>query len=372
MDKKNILICYHSSQFGGVEKQILDIITGLSSKFNIFVVCPDGPLVKEYLNAGAIKHYDLKPKFEADFWYSYKISKIVKENNIDVVHSHELLTGCLATFGAWLGGSPKRIYHVHTPFSMWEHNSLKSYPALIINTIVNFIVGNFFATDVLALTESIKEIRVTREFIFPSKVRIIPNGIDLSEIYFSENERNEFRSRYGISSETFVIGHMARFTEEKRQDWIIKAFSSFAKDKDVKLVLAGGGKLLRNCKELAEQLNVKGKIIFTDRFDEKDKRAILSSFDLFVFPSSAEGFGIVLAEAMSVGLNCLASDLPVLKDVGEDSISYFETNSLDSLQEKLADIITKPRCKNENAKNLVKKYDIKTFWHNYETLYRGS
>ena len=50
MNKKRLLMCYHSSEYGGVEKQILDIIKGLSEKIEIIVVCPEGPMVKEYLS----------------------------------------------------------------------------------------------------------------------------------------------------------------------------------------------------------------------------------------------------------------------------------------------------------------------------------
>ena len=59
MNKKRLLMCYHSSEYGGVEKQILDIINGLSEKLEIIVVCPEGPMVKEYLRGGAIKHVAL-------------------------------------------------------------------------------------------------------------------------------------------------------------------------------------------------------------------------------------------------------------------------------------------------------------------------
>ena len=84
--KKKLLMCYHSAEFGGVERQIYDIIKGLSSEIDIIVVCPDGPLVKDYLDAGAIEHIDLKPKYEADFSYSLKIRKILLENKVDIIN----------------------------------------------------------------------------------------------------------------------------------------------------------------------------------------------------------------------------------------------------------------------------------------------
>ena len=66
MNKKRLLMCYHSAEYGGVEKQIFDIIKGLSEKLDIIVVCPEGPMVKEYLKGGGEKHnYFLPPLLAA-------------------------------------------------------------------------------------------------------------------------------------------------------------------------------------------------------------------------------------------------------------------------------------------------------------------
>src|SRR3990167_1193573 len=149
--KKKVLMCYHSAEYGGVEQQILDIIRGLSKEIDFYVACPNGPLVKKYMSAGAIEHINLCPHSEIDLMYALKISSIVKKNKIDVVHAHELKTGVLATVGAYLGGADKRIYHVHTSFREWSHSSIKKYPALFVNFLANIVTGNFLATYVLAL-----------------------------------------------------------------------------------------------------------------------------------------------------------------------------------------------------------------------------
>ena len=247
MNKKKLLMCYHSSEHGGVEKQILDIIEGLSNDFDITVVCPDGPLVIKYLQKGALNHINLKPRFEADLGYVYQIFTLIKKNRFDVVHSHEVLTGSLATFGAWLARCPKRIYHVHTPFSQWQYNTLKKIPALVVNTIANFVVGNIFATDVLALTPEIQKIRIKNEFICKSKIIIIPNGVKLDETKFTEIGRKEIRERYEIDDHDFVIGNISRFTNEKGHKILVDAFYKFLKKSPnpsrYKLFLAGGGAL---------------------------------------------------------------------------------------------------------------------------------
>jgi len=374
-NKKKLLMCYHSSEYGGVEQQILDIISKLKDDLEIYVVCPDGAMVKKYLEAGAVWHLNIKPKFEADLGYSLKIKKIIKDKKIDIVHSHELLTGSLATFGGFLGGCPKRIYHVHTPFGQWRYSVAKKFPALVVNTIVNAVVGNFFATDVIALTPYIKKLRITKEFINPNKIKVIPNGVDLKKFENIHEFRNQARQKYGIRSEEFVIGNISRFTAEKSHELLIKSFAEINKIfSETKLFLAGGGILLDDMKKLSRKLKIEHKVIFTGRFEEEEKCEILSAMDCFAFTSSAEGFGIALIEAMAAGVPVVSSDLPVLKDVGGIGIKYFNANSQDSLISALKSIISNREESNEmanKAKNFVKKYSMENFYSNYRELYLG-
>ena len=371
MNKKRLLMCYHSSEYGGVEKQILDIINGLSEKLEIIVVCPEGPMVKEYLRGGAIKHIALSPRHEADLQYSLQIRQLIILEKIDIIHSHELLTGSLATFGAWLAKFRKpnqRIYHVHTPFSWWRHNFLKSFPALFINTFVNFIVGNFFATDVLALTPSIKRHRIFKEFISPTKIRVLPNGVENEYFSFSQSQRNSFRTKWKIPADAFVIGNISRFTKEKGHEVLINAFSQIKRqnpDKNMFLLLAGYGILLNEMKSLSKSLGVYESTIFTDKFLESDKIGILSAIDLFVFPSYAEGFGIAILESMSMGIPTVASNLPVLKDVGGDAVIYAKTGDISDFVNKMSVISTK-------RATLIKRaalFSMRNFIKNYSGLY---
>lgn len=384
---KRILMCYHSSTPGGVEKQILDIVQGLSKRAKFYIACPSGVLVKDYIEQGAVNHFNIAPKFEADFFYVFKIYKIIKENGINVVHAHELKTGSLAIFAAWLAGVEKRIYHVHTPFGQWQYGTWKRYPALIINTIVNAIVGNVFATDVLALTDTIKDIRIKKEFIKPSKITVIPNGVNTDVLFYSEKERARIRKKFGITPETFLIGNIGRVTEEKGISYLVLAFSYLIKNmekeyvvnnrtgvksNELKLLIGGGGRLLPDIKEYAEKLGIASHIIFTDRYDEEDKIGLFSSLDLFVFPTLAEGFGIALIEAMSFGLPIICSDLPVLRDVAGDYVSYFKCADAEDLCERIVNHLEEDFSyisMAERSIDCAEKFTIKLFWTRYAKLY---
>ncbi len=366
--KKKLLMCYHSAEFGGIEQQISDIIKGLSKDIDVYVACPNGPLINEYLSLGAAKHFDLYPKSEFDFGYVSETIKLIKKYRIDIVHAHELRTGTFAMLAAFIAGCPKRIYHVHTSFLEWKHSPLKKFLSFIPNFTANFITGNILATQVLALTNELKKTRINRELISESKIVVIPNGVNLKNLEFSLTGREEIRKRYNIDLGAFVVGNISRFTEEKGHDLLIKAFKKL--HEPATLLLAGSGKLLAECKELATG----SKVIFTDKFPQEDKQKILSAIDLYALPTLAEGFGISLVEGLANGKAVLSSDIPVMKEVGGDAAEYFMRGDEEDLLNKMRELIKNHERRNElqaKALDRSKMYSLENFWNNYKKLYLG-
>lgn len=132
------------------------------------------------------------------------------------------------------------------------------------------------------------------------------------------------------------------------------------------------------------QLNVKLKIVsarsvFIDRLNKeiKSKNAenlvellgFVSDADLnklykdsiaFVFPTLSEGFGLPPMEAISAGAVVVASDIPVLKEVYEDSIFYFDPYSVDSIADNLKKVINLSKSEKDKkimfSQNFIKRY----------------
>jgi len=368
-NNKKIAICYHSSNYGGVEKHIYDIVKGLADEFEIYVLCPKGDYYTEYLKAGALAN-ELYPKNEFDIGYVYRLIKFLKANQFDIVHGHELRSGVLSMLAGFIARTPKRIYHVHTPFMFWQHRGVKKYMALFVNFIANFIAGNLFATDIIALTPYIKEVKAKYEKLNANKISVIPNGVP--EIDF-KNVATELLQKY--DGNLFYYGYIARFTAEKNHSNLIRAFANLAKEfADMRLILIGGGALFDQIKELAKALGVCDKVIFTDHVTEKKKATYMGLFDVLVFPSLAEGFGIALVEGMQLGVPVVCSDLPVLHDVGQDAVLYFDQNDPIDISSKMKlvyadyqNIITQ---KSDELKQIASSYSIKNFVTKYHNLYQ--
>ncbi|MCR5595096.1 MAG: glycosyltransferase [Lachnospiraceae bacterium] len=133
----------------------------------------------------------------------------------------------------------------------------------------------------------------------------IPNTIDTVKFTYNKNKGNSVRDEYGIPEDAVVIGNVARFSPQKNQKFLIRAFAETG-DADSLLMLCGDGGLKSECEALAKSLNVDDRVIFTG--NQKNVWEYYSAMDIFAFPSEYEGLPGVVVEAQASGLKCIMSD----------------------------------------------------------------
>jgi len=373
-----ILYVLNSSKYGGMEWHVYDLVKGMVGKgHEVFVWCPAGVMFELYGNLGATVIEDTA-KYDIDPWYISRLVKFIKKNSIDVIHSHELKAVTNALISSWFTKTKVNISHTHTPISEWKIGKfIKFFTILGYSTLINWS-----SSAEIALTESKKRTKI-KEGIKEKKLVVIPNGIDVSKFDITPNQRAEYeeeiKERHGIPKTAFVFGNVGRLTEEKGTGVMIWAFKKFLESdifhqRDFYLMIVGGGKLEETLKKLVLELGLDGKVIITGVFDDNDKVKYYSAFDAFVFPSFAEGFGIVLLEALYMGLPTVCSDLEVLKEVGGNDARYFITGDVNSLTEAMIDEYEKTgkdgKVVSDKSKLRVESmYSMDKFVSNYLNLY---
>lgn len=141
-----------------------------------------------------------------------------------------------------------------------------------------------------------------------SKQKVIFNGVDLKKYMFDKLTRAELRERYNIDNDTIVLGHIGHFNYQKNHIFLIEIISMLAKISNRKyvLLLIGDGETKEIIKENVLSKNIEENVIFVPANMEVDK--YYSMFDIFLFPSKFEGFGIVAIEAQVSGLYTIISD----------------------------------------------------------------
>lgn len=240
------------------------------------------------------------PRFDLNiFAFLIKLFMLAFREKFDVVHLHTYYScGYMAPIFKVLG-TKKIIIHSHTAGdSQVENHALVK--RLYIKIMKKLIM--WFGTDFLAVGE------MAGESLFDNKFSIIKNGIDLSAYAYNQLSRDRERNNLGIEEDTFVIGHIGRFSPEKNQEFILDLF----KDTDLKrkklvILLIGEGQEYR---ELLEMKVEKYKLSANVRIlsGVKNTSRIINAIDVLVFPSLYEGIPLALIEAQANGLPVIASN----------------------------------------------------------------
>ena len=209
-----------------------------------------------------------------------------------------------------------------------------------------------------------------------SKNKSMPmyNGIDTSRFQKNLEMREKIRTEYHISDTDFLFINVGRLTEAKNQSGLINAFYSLSFHyQNVKLIIVGEGELRLELENQIRSLKLDDKVILTGNKDNTPD--YYSAADCFVMSSSWEGFGLVLAEAMSCELPVIATDAGGCAEVVVNRDYLVPIDNKEALREKMKMIYHTPLVERIalgiNNKVLAQRFDMDTIVNKWITLYRN-
>jgi glycosyltransferase involved in cell wall biosynthesis len=177
-----------------------------------------------------------------------------------------------------------------------------------------------------------------------TKVVKIYSGIDLNKFQpINNQQKNEFRKIWGLKPDDLVIGIVSKLWEGKGHRILIRAFQAVQKQiKNAKLVIVGEGYLDKELKSLVQEYDLNKSVLFTGF--QMDVSQIMAVFDVAVLPSSFEGMGRVLVEAMAMEKPVIASRVGGIPDLVEHGLQglLVEPGKTEPLQAALVILLTDP------------------------------
>ena len=147
------------------------------------------------------------------------------------------------------------------------------------------------------------------------RVEVIPTGLALAEFQGGDGAR--FRARHGIPPGRPVLVHVGRVAFEKNLEFVLRAVARVREEvPDVLLVVAGEGPALPRLRRLAEELGLGESVLFVSYLDRRTELLdCYRSGDAFVFASRTETQGLVLLEAMALGVPVVSTAVLGTKDL---------------------------------------------------------
>ena len=353
---------------GGAEMLALDVCRNArANNLDLTLVATGGgDLEADFRNSG-VSFQRLERRLPVDLRLVRRISRIVQEREIEIVHTHQAVES-LHAYLATRAGKVKRVMTFHLCTS-------DSRNKIALNFLVPRMHANVAVSD-----ELLKCLKEEAGFNTADGFHVIHNGVDHRRL---QSIGGSLRTELGLADASLLLGMIGNFYPDGRKDQltICRALPGFfAQVADAHFVFAGGSfpaapELLEECITLCRELHIADRVHFLGK--RSDIPNLLHSLDIYVHSSVNESLGIAVVEAMLAGLPVVVSDIGALREVTGNGRfgATFRTSNHADLAAKLTELSEDPvrrRALADSGKTwAARQFSIETHITNLLELYNN-
>jgi len=347
---------------GGAEKLISDLSIYYKNnglEVGVLILNDNNDKYSDLLLKEKIEIINLNQKNIYNPIISFKLIKYMKK--YDVIHVHLFPTLYFCGFSKlFLKGKHELVYTEHSTYNRRRKN-------LFFKNIEKFFYSKY--KKVISITDEVQENLLN--WLNPedkSKYIVIENGIDVKKYKNSEKYSKNFLIN-NLKEDDIIITMASRFSEQKDQKTVIKAFEKLPKN--YHLILLGEGKLKSESQKLTDELSLNERVHFLGF--RSDVPEIFKSSDIVVQSSNWEGFGLTAVEAMASGIPVIASDVDGLNNIVKNYGVLFEKGNFEDLINKILKLTKDKKYYHEICETCYKRafdFDISNTADKYIEIYR--
>jgi glycosyltransferase involved in cell wall biosynthesis len=236
-----------------------------------------------------------------------QLTRALRRERPDVVHTHNPKSGVLGRIAARLSGVPLVVNTQHGLYALPGDSRSKRWAVYGLERVA----AAFSHVELVQNPEDADTI-VERLRVPASRVHVLGNGIDLSRFTRSDDtdRRRAIRAEWGVGDDTVVLGVVARLVAEKGIREIIEAAVALRDvEPRARFVVVGPLEDAKADGITAADIDaaVEAGVLFVGRRD--DMPAVYEAFDVFVTASWREGIPRAAMEAAAMGLATVATDV---------------------------------------------------------------
>lgn len=239
-----------------------------------------------------------------------KLKPQLEAMHFDVVHVHTPFAAHRAgvRLASALGIPVVETYHTY--FEAYFHHYIPFLPQRLLELIARRLTrSQADAVDRLIVPSTALQ-KVMRDYGVRTAIEVLPTGLDLEE--FSPGNRLRFCQRHGLDPKRPMLVYVGRVAFEKNIDLLLQVVVRLRlRHPDVLLIIAGEGPALTHLKRSCRELGIAGNVHFVGYLKRgEDLWDCYAAGRAFVFASTTETQGLVLLEAMALGVPVVG--VPVL------------------------------------------------------------
>jgi sugar transferase (PEP-CTERM/EpsH1 system associated) len=365
MKRVRVMQITHDLALGGLQRVVLNICNTIDrERFEVSVLCLRGlGMFAPEIEKGGTKVM-LVPQVQgrADYFCFVKVARILRDERIDVIHTHNTQPFLDGTMGAMISGV-RTVVHT-------DHSRL--FPDKRRYMLMERVMAQY-AFKVVGVSQDTSRNLERYERIPRSKIVTIVNGIDES-LFAAETDGAGMRNELGIGSRGPVIGFCGRLEPQKGVCYLLEALPQVLKRlPDAALVIVGDGYFQDDLKHQAEALGVEKSVIFVGT--RRDMPRVYKALDVLVLPSLFEGMPMVLLEAMASGCPVVATDVGGVRELIAHGVSgsVVEPKNAPKLGEELIRLLEdeemRLRYVTNGLRTVRERFSIASMTKRYERLY---
>lgn len=352
-----------TDNIGGAETMLARLSISLSKQGHEVVVFHFG---NEYLEEICKKHniknviipfHKLYKSIVTVVFFSLKFAQLLKQHNIDILHSH--LYGPIT--GAFLGTFLFRIPHIGTLHDVYMVQE-RAGRGLLLR------LAQFTKVKLISVSNDMRSFY--QNYIpFCKTVNTIYNGYDREQEMLPTDD---FLAQLKNDNDTIIVT-VGRLIPLKRQIHQVSELSSILKGNNTKLLIVGNGPDYQSLKNLIQEKGLNDKVLLLG--ERNDVQSILDIADIFILASESEGLSCSIIEAMSAGLPCIVSNVGGNREliINNKNGYLFQLYDQDQFREAVMRLINdadkRKKMGRESKEIVLHKFSMEIMTQNYIQAY---
>lgn len=357
-----ILQISSARDFGGGERHVVDLSRGLQARgHEVFAaIRPTSRWQNrlDFLPPERLLRVSIRNS--VGVFSAIRMADFIRESKIEIVHAHVARDYIPASIACMAARDARFVLTRHVMFPLKPFNR--------------------FALKNLARAVGVSDaVGVELKRLFPARVTVIPNGLDIEHYNVADPERlrGEFRSTHDIANDAPLVGTLGELKEMKGQREFVLAAAEIVKEiPDCQFVIVGldntvDKRFRRELKRLASVLGIEDRIMWLDWLE--DTAQFFSAIDVFVSPSRSESFGLAILEAMAHGKAIVATETDGAKQLLADCGKLVPVNEPVKMASTVVEILgndDEKKAAGSKAKKLAaERYSLTRMIDETETMY---
>ncbi len=365
-ESTRIAFVVDNNRFGGNERTVLQMVRDLPhGRYETGVACSPGGAFVDHLHDLGIPVIATEAPDTGSMGAGLRLAREFRRFRPDVVH-----TMGEGTLGGRIAARLARVPVIVSggdAIGDDESPSGRMSWHRVVEQATSRFVDRFVVSNRNAVAALVERYRVS-----PSRVAVIPGGVDIERYDPTRPRTGAWRTQLGIPGHAIVVGGIGRLVPQKGFRELIRAFASIEK-RDVWLVIGGDGNGWEELQGFVEAFDLKDCVRFTGFVDAVPE--LLADLDIFVLPSLRESHPTVLLEAMAMARPVVASDIAAVSDVITDGVEgkLASAGDVPALAEAigsfLGDATVARRCGRNARKKVEQEYTVERMVRRSGLLY---